>query len=258
MLRRRVIPVLLLNARGGLVKTERFRKPRYIGDPINAVKILNEKEVDELVLLDIEASKQGRPPNVELIRDIVSEAFMPIGYGGGVRTLKEAEALVASGVEKILVNSAAFADLTLLGQLRDAFGASSTVAVVDVKRPLLGGGPQVFSHSGQRVAEKDPVRWAKQLVEAGAGEVVVQSVDRDGTMRGFDLELLRSFRGALGVPLVAAGGAGSVTDMHLAFEAGGVSAVAAGAYFVYQGPHRAVLITYLGVEELKQLQPIRA
>lgn len=255
MLRRRVIPVLLLNGRGGLVKTQRFKNPRYVGDPINAVKIFNEKEVDELVLLDIDATRDGREPNVELVRDIVSEAFMPIGYGGGVRTLKQAEALVASGVEKVLVNSAAFSDLGLLGQLRDAFGASSTVAVVDVRRSFPGAPPRVHSWAGRSVPELDPLRWARTLVAAGAGEIVLQSVNRDGTMGGYDLPLLEQFHHALEVPLVAAGGAGSFEDMQAAFEVGDLSGVAAGAQFVYQGPHRAVLITYLSPHELKQLQP---
>jgi cyclase len=252
MLRKRIIPCLLLE-RGRLVKTQGFRKPKYVGDPINAVKIFNEKEVDELFLFDIGATRQRRKPDFKLIEQIATEAFMPLCYGGGVRDAADAHTLLQLGVEKIAVNSAALSRRALLGELRDRFGAQCVVGVVDVKKRLLGG-MSVFSHVGYEIPEHDPVRWARRLVEAGAGEILVQSVERDGTMRGFDLELLRTFDRALSVPLVAVGGAGSVEDIHAAFRTCALSGVGVGARFVYQGPHRAVLISYLSATELASLQ----
>jgi cyclase len=252
MLRKRIIPSLLLE-RGRLVKTDRFRKPKYIGDPINAVKIFNEKEVDELLLLDIGASREGTRPNFALIEQIATEAFMPVCYGGGVRSADEVRTLLQLGVEKVALNTSALQRIALLGELRDRFGSQCVVGVVDVKRRMLGGNA-VHSHAGASTPERDPLRWARRLVEAGAGEILLQSVDHDGTMQGFDLELLRTFDRALDVPLVAAGGAGSIEDMRAAFGACHLSGLAVGARFVYQGPHRAVLISYLSPGEMASLQ----
>lgn len=251
MLRERVIPALLLQG-AGLVKTRRFEHPVYVGDPMNVVKIFNEKEVDELFLFDIDASKQRRGPNFALIETIVSEAFMPVAYGGGIRSVEDGRRLLALGVEKLALNTAAMASPTLVTELSRAFGAQCVVGVVDVKRGRLGG-PRVHSHVGLDVPERSPVRWAKALEAAGAGEVLVQSVDRDGTLSGLDVELLRELKGQLGVPLVAAGGADDVEGLLEAFRAGGLSAVAVGARFVFIGPHRAVLVTYLGDEERRRL-----
>lgn len=252
MLRKRIIPSLLVKGSGGLVKTQKFADPKYVGDPINAVKIFNEKEVDELFLFDITATKERRRPNFKMIEEIVSEAFMPVAYGGAVKTLDDARTLLALGVEKIALSTATFESLSLVTELKNAFGAQCVVGVVDVKKKLFGG-LAVHSHSGARVSESDPVAWAKKLVAAGAGEILLQSVDRDGTMSGFDLELLRSFDGKLGVPLVAAGGAGNVEHMKQAFAACRLSGLAVGARFVYQGPARGVLINYLSRAELDAL-----
>ena len=252
MLRRRVIPCLLLR-HGGLVKTRRFDRPVYVGDPINAVKIFNEKEVDELLLLDITATRERRRPDFELVKEIVSEAFMPVGYGGAVTTLEDARTLLKLGVEKVALNSSALVDLRLVTELKDAFGAQCVVGVVDVRKTWRGR-YEVFSHAGLKVPEKNPLRWAAAMVEAGAGEIVLQSVDRDGTLSGFELELLRTFDGKLRVPLIAAGGAGTVQDMLDAFRACGLSGLSVGARFVFDGPHRAVLITYLSDLERRQLE----
>jgi cyclase len=241
--------------RGGLVKTRRFRAPVYVGDPINAVKIFNEKEVDELFLTDITATAEGREPDYELVHRIASEAFMPVGYGGGVASLEIARRLLKLGVEKVTVNASAMRSLSLVSALRDDFGAQCVVGVIDVKRDLFNR-PRVFAHAGARVPEPDPLAWAERLVAAGAGELVVQSVDRDGSMAGFDLELLARLRGRLPVPLLAAGGAGGVRDMLAAFRAGGLSGVAVGARFVFDGPHRAVLITYLSPSERSELMAL--
>jgi len=252
MLRRRILPSLLLE-RGRLVKTERFRKPKYVGDPINAVKIFNEKEVDELLLLDIGASRERTRPNFALLEQIATEAFMPVCYGGGVESVEDVRTLLQLGIEKVAINTAALRRISLLGELRDRFGAQCVVGVVDVKRKIIGGNT-VHSHAGSSPLERDPVQWARRLVEAGAGEILVQSVDRDGTMQGFDLDLLSTFDGTLEVPLVAAGGAGSVEHMRAAFRACRLSGLAVGARFVYQGPHRAVLISYLSPAEMASLQ----
>ncbi len=251
MLRERVIPALLLQG-AGLVKTQRFEKPAYVGDPMNVVKIFNEKEVDELFLFDIDASKQGRGPNFSLIESIVSEAFMPVAYGGGIRSVEDGRRLLALGVEKLALNTAALKDVSLVTALSQAFGAQCVVGVVDVKRTRLGQ-PRVFSHADVEPPERAPLRWAKALEAAGAGEILVQAVDRDGTLGGLDVELLRTLQGQLGVPLVAAGGANDVEGLLEAFRAGGLSAVAVGARFVFIGPHRAVLVTYLTDDERRRL-----
>jgi imidazole glycerol-phosphate synthase subunit HisF len=246
VLRKRVIPSLLVQ-RGGLVKTTRFKRPVYVGDPINAVKIFNEKEVDELFLFDIDASKEGRGPDFDMVKGIVSEAFMPVAYGGGVRTVDDARKLLKLGVEKVALNSAARRDTRLVSDLASRFGAQCVVGVVDVRKRW--GRHVVYSHDGSQVPERSPSSWAQQLVRAGCGEVLVQSVDQDGLMQGFDLALLRGIRGQVSVPVVAAGGANTVDSMTAALQAGGLSGVAVGARFVFIGPHRAVLISYLTEDE---------
>ncbi len=251
MLRRRVIPSLLLSG-GGLVKTRRFKDEVYVGDPINAVKIFNEKEVDELFLFDIHASREGRRPDFALVESIVSEAFMPVGYGGGVRTLADVRTLLRLGVEKVALNTAALDDLSFVRELSNAFGAQCVVGVVDVKRDWRGR-PKVWSHAGRTLRATDVKEWMKALVDAGAGELLVQSVDHDGCLDGMDLELLESIGGHSRVPVVAAGGARGVVDLRSAFERG-VSAVAVGARFVFVGPHRAVLISYLSELERSSLE----
>jgi cyclase len=248
----RIIPCLLLRG-NGLVKTTRFADPKYVGDPINAVRIFNDKEVDELLLLDILASKEARGPNMALVEQIVSEAFMPVGFGGGVRSVEQARSLLRIGIEKIAVNTAALEGLGIVRDLADKFGAQCVVGVVDVKKRWLGG-YTVHSHTGVRLPERDPVAWAQRLAEAGAGEILVQSVDRDGTMSGYDLDLLRTFSGSLRVPLIAAGGAANVDDMVAALQACTLSGLAIGARFVYQGPHRAVLINYLDARDMDRIR----
>lgn len=254
MLRKRIIPCLLLR-RGGLVKTRKFTRPTYVGDPINAVKIFNEKEVDELLLLDITATREERRPDFELVKEVVSEAFMPVGYGGGVRSLEDARTLLKLGVEKVALNTSALRDLRLVREIKDAFGAQCVVGVVDVKKSWRGS-YAVHSYAGAIATQRDPVRWAQMLVDAGAGEILVQNADRDGTMEGFDLELLTQFDGKLEVPLLAAGGAGDVKDMREAFKACNLGGIVVGARFVFYGPHRAVLITYLTPSEQAELDSL--
>ena len=247
----RVIPTLLLAGRE-LVKTRRFRDPVYIGDPRNVVRLFHDKQVDELHLLDIRASKDRTEPDYDLIEDVVSEASMPVCFGGGVRTVEQARRLLRIGIEKIAVNTAAFRDRHIVGQLSAEFGAQCVVASIDVQRDLQGRA-RVHSHSGAAIPEPDPVQWAQKLVEQGAGEVLVQSVDREGTQSGFDLDLVRSFHGRLARPLIMGGGAGSVLDMKEALRACRLSALSIGARFVFYGPLRAVLVTYLDPNEVAEL-----
>jgi cyclase len=243
MKRVRVIPTLLLNTSGGLVKTIGFGNRTYLGDPINAVKIFNEKEVDELLLLDIDASKSGRPPAYATIEDIASEAFMPVGYGGGIRSLEDMDRLFYSGIEKIILSTAALKDLGLVKQAVDRFGAQSVVGCLDVRPSWLGY--RVTICSGAITIKGNPEVWAKKLAEAGVGELIVNNISRDGTYRGYDLALLKTISDSVTIPVVACGGAANVNDFHLAIAAG-CSAVAAGSLFVYQGRQKGVLISYPG------------
>lgn len=249
MLRARVIPCLLLRD-GGLVKTVKFGNPRYVGDPINAVRIFNEKEVDELAFLDISATPAGRQPNFDLIADIASEAFMPFAYGGGITTLEQIKRLFATGVEKVILNSAASQDPSLISRAADHAGSQSVVVSIDVRKSWLRR-QSVFTRCGTIDLKFDPVTYAKGVEAAGAGEILLTSIDRDGTMSGYDLDLVEAVARAVSIPVIASGGAGSLQDLHRAI-ASGASAVAAGSLFVFHGKHRAVLITYPEYAELER------
>ena len=243
----RVIPALLLRGRG-LVKTERFKKPVYLGDPFNTIKIFNDKEVDELVLLDIAATAEGRGPDIRFLTEACSEAFVPLGYGGGLRTVEQMHELFKLGVEKVIVNSIALDEPSLIRRAADRFGSQSVVVSLDVKRRLLGG-YSVWRANGTIDTGLNPVAYAIRMQEAGAGELLLTSIDRDGTFEGYDLDLVREVSKAVDVPVVACGGASSVADLARAVTAG-ASAVAAGALFVFQRPHRAVLISFPSRSEL--------
>jgi cyclase len=250
MLQHRVIPALLLR-NNGLVKTTRFKDPKYVGDPINAIRIFNEKEVDELILLDITASKENREPNFEMIEQISGECFMPLAYGGGVRTVEQAQQIYALGVEKICLQTSALDNPGLITELAQRFGSQSVMVSVDVKRNWMGM-PQMFSSAKAISLGSDWIERTQQLVNAGAGEVLLNAVDKDGTLQGPDLALIEQLSEAITVPLIAVGGVGSMGDIKAAVDAG-ASAVAAGAFFVYHGPHRAVLISYPKYTALEQL-----
>jgi imidazole glycerol-phosphate synthase subunit HisF len=250
MLRPRIIPVLLIEGRR-LVKTRRFTQPRYVGDPVNAVRIFNTKEVDELLLLDIRAATTGRP-DFDLVREIASEAFMPVAYGGGVRTLDDMARLFDLGVEKISLGRAALNTPDLLTRAAERYGRQSVVACIDHRTRLLGG-PNVVTNRGQRSTGLNPVDFARACVSAGAGELLVQSVDRDGMRKGFDLPLLRAIAAAVDVPVVACGGADNLTDLRAVIHESKVSAAAAGSMFVFQGKLQAVLIAYPSPRELQKI-----
>lgn len=242
MLKVRVIPCLLLRGRG-LYKTVKFKDPKYVGDPVNAVKIFNEKEVDEIIVLDIGATTEKRGPNFDLIGDIAGECFMPLAYGGGISSMEQIRKLQRLGVEKTCLNSAAFTDRRLVHEACDVLGSSSIIAAIDVKKSFLGK-PEVWINCGKTNTKTDPVRYAEELAKAGVGEILVNSIDRDGTMSGYDTDLLKRIAAAVDVSIIACGGAGSVQHMREAVEQARVPAVAAGSLFVFHGKHRAVLINY--------------
>jgi imidazole glycerol-phosphate synthase subunit HisF len=251
MIAGRIIPCLLWQG-AGLVKTHSYAHPKYVGDPINAVRIFNDKEADELILVDINASREGRDPRFDEIEGIVSEAFMPIAYCGGVHTVEHARRLVRLGVEKVGICSALFRRPELVTLIADEIGSSSTVAVVDVKRTLLGG-RRVWSHVRGPVPIGDPVAYAVELQRLGAGELLLNAVDRDGLMKGYDLDLVERVAAAVDIPVVALGGAGSIADLRRALDKGAAGA-AAGSLFVFRGPHRAVLISFPGRREFATLR----
>jgi cyclase len=238
----RVIPVLLLRGRG-LVKTIKFKQPKYVGDPINAVRIFNEKEADELVFLDITATSERRGPDFELLSDIASEAFMPMAYGGGVTTLVEIRRIFELGFEKVILNSATYKNPGLISEAAAIFGSQSILGCVDVRKNLLGR-YELFSDSAKVKEKSNLFEHLAILTQSGVGEILVNAIDRDGTMGGYDLKLLREVSAAVTVPVIACGVAGSLDHLVEAVQDGHATAVAAGSLFVFMGPHRAVMINY--------------
>ena len=248
MLKTRVIPCLLLRG-AGLVKTVGFKNPKYVGDPINAIRIFNDKEVDELVLLDINASAERRGPAYGVIEEVASECFMPLAYGGGIHSVEEARRILKLGVEKVIFNTAAWRTPEVVRDASREFGAQAVVASIDVRRKLFGR-HEVYVENGSRPAGVEVVEYAKRMEDAGCGEIFLTSIDRDGTQKGYDLELVAKVSAAVKVPVIASGGAATVADFAAAVDQGGAAAVAAGAMFVFHGPHRAVLITYPSAADL--------
>lgn len=240
----------MLLQKGGLVKSVKFKNHQYIGDPINAVKIFNEKEVDEIAILDISATAEKRGPDFGQVKRIASEAFMPLAWGGGISTLRQIQELINLGVEKIILNHSAVNNPSLISEAAKWAGSQSIVVSMDVKKNILGK-YKVYIHNGSKNISIDPVSFATQMQSAGAGEVLLQDIDRDGSFTGYNLEIIRMISSKLDIPLIAAGGAGSIDDFSAAVHAG-ASAVAAGSFFVLQRPHRAVLISYPAQEELKK------
>lgn len=254
MLRPRIIPCLLVH-KGGLVKTQQFKAPKYVGDPINAVKIFNEKEADELMVVDIDAAVNKVEPNYGLIAKLAAECRMPLGYGGGITTAQQAARIIDLGVEKVSVSSAAVADPALLTRMAEAIGRQSVVAVLDVRKKtgLFAKGYELCTHNARTSHTLDPVAFAQQLQQAGAGEIVINSVDRDGEMKGYDIDLARQMRAALKVPLTVLGGAGSLDHVGELLAACGVIGAAAGSLFVFKGPYRAVLINYPAFQQKEEI-----
>lgn len=243
MLRSRITPCLLIQD-GGLVKTRRFTDPKYVGDPINAVKIFNEKEVDELSIYDIDASAQGRGPDFDHLRSIAVESRMALGYGGGVRSAADAVRLIQSGFEKVSISAAAIERPALIREMADAVGRQSVVVTIDVKKTGLIGRMGIFTHNGRRAAKANLGDFLHQANDAGAGEIVLNNIDRDGMMQGYDLDLARMARSTVDVPLTMLGGAGNTGHMRDLINAIGTCGAAAGSMFVFNGVYRAVLISY--------------
>jgi imidazole glycerol-phosphate synthase subunit HisF len=245
----RVVPVLLLHE-GMLVKTTKFKSPRYVGDPINAVRIFNEKEVDELVVLDMDPARGRGAIRTSLLEEIASEAFMPVAYGGGITSAEAGRSLVGLGIEKLVVNTAQATAPRLIPDLASVLGSQAVVASVDFARGRRG--TETYTQAGSKRFRQSAVERAQAVADLGAGEILLHSVDRDGTMAGYDLDAIRQVAAAVDVPVLACGGAGDLKDMRAALDAG-ASAVAAGSMFVFHGRHRAVLITYPERREVADL-----
>jgi len=251
MFRPRVIPVLLLRNLG-LVKSIRFKDFRYIGDPINAVKLFNDLRADELVFLDITASKENRKISLDFVRKVGDECNMPFAVGGGIRTIEDIRVVLNSGAEKVIINTAAAEDPGFISQASNEFGSSTIVVCIDVKKKFLGN-EKVWIYSGSTATNYDPVDYACLMAEKGAGELLIQSIEHDGMMEGYDIELISKISNAVTIPVIACSGAGNTHHLNLAVLKGNASAVAAGSLFVYFGPRRAVLINYPAKEDLVHL-----
>jgi len=245
------MPCLLLSD-AALVKTVRFANPSYVGDPINAIRIYNEKEVDELVFLDILATPKERRPAFDIIARIATECFMPVAFGGGIRQIEDIRECLRLGIEKVIINTHAIENPTFVREASAEVGSQSIVVSIDARRNRAGR-YEVYTRGGQRATGIDPVQCAIQMQEMGAGEILLTSIDREGTMQGYDLDLLKQVSGAVGVPVIASGGAGKIEDFSAAVSRGGASAVAAGSMVVYFGPHRAVLINFPEKRELARV-----
>ena len=242
MLRPRIIPCLLVKDKG-LVKTVNFKNPKYVGDPINAVRIFNEKEVDELMVIDIDATANNREPDYKMIENLAAECRMPLCYGGGVKTIEQAQRIFSLGVEKIAISSAAIENITLISEIAKVVGTQSVIVVIEVKKKLLGG-YEVCTHNGKKKTGKDPVEFAKQVQKLGAGEIVLNSIDNDGVMKGFDFTIIDNIRQAVSIPMTVLGGAGSLEDISKVIEKYKIIGVSAGSLFVFKGIYKAVLINY--------------
>lgn len=250
MMRIRIIPVLLLH-KGGLVKSIQFKKHQYVGDPINAVKIFNEKEVDEIIVLDIDASAANRPPNFSAVEEICGEAFMPLAYGGGVKSLSDAQKILYNGAEKVIVNTALLEHPKVVESIAKQFGNQSLVASIDYKKTMFGH-QKVFTQNGKHKTKWHPLDLAKKAEELGAGEIMLNAIDRDGTYKGYDVDMLEQVSSALSIPVIACGGASSTACFKQAIQHG-ASALAAGSMFVFQRPNQAVLISYPTSTEIHTL-----
>lgn len=243
MKRPRLLPILCLDKKK-LVKTVKFKQANYLGDPVNALKIFNDKMVDEILVLDITATKEGRAPNFQYLTELASECFSPLGYGGGIRTLEDAQKIFACGVEKVILNSVTLENPALITEIAKIYGSQSVVVSIDVKNTLFHG-VCAFGYSGSQRVKKQIIDWAKELESYGAGEIMLQRIDLDGTFSGLDRQLTKTIADALDIPLIVAGGAASVEDMLSCISETGASAAAAGSIFVYRGNNiKSILISY--------------
>ena len=243
MLYPRIIPCLLIHNKG-LIKTVRFKDPKYVGDPINAVKIFNEKEVDELIVLDIDASVEQREPDYKLIEHLAAECRMPLCYGGGIKTVEQAQRIFNLGIEKIAVSSLAVEQPGIVAEIARRVGNQSVVVVMDVKKTGLRNRYELFTHNANKGRGLDPVKFAVQMQDLGIGELVINSVDQDGMMTGYDHKLIDAVKEVITIPVTVMGGAGSLQDMGEVIRKHSIIGVAAGSFFVFKGKYKAVLISY--------------
>lgn len=248
MLRPRITPCLLVH-KGGLVKTVGFKAPKYVGDPINAVKIFNEKESDELIVLDIDATVNGAEPDYQMIRNLAAECRMPLCYGGGVKTAEQASRIIGLGVEKVSISAAAAENPDLVTEIANQIGRQSVVVTIDTRKKMFGRGYEAYTHNGRKGTKRDPFVFARDLAALGAGEIVLNSIDHDGEMKGYDVDAAKQLRQAVNVPITILGGAGSLDHMRELIAACGVIGVSAGSLFVFKGLYKAVLITYPNVQQ---------
>ena len=243
MLLPRLITCLLVQNQG-LVKTRRFGEPKYVGDPINAVRIFNEKVVDELIVIDIDATARGRDPDYRMIANLATECRMPLCYGGGVRSCEQVERIIGLGVEKVALSSAALARPGLIEEAAGRVGSQSIVVALDIRKSGLLRRAEVVTHNGKRKTGIDPATIIREVTRLGAGEILINNVDRDGLMEGYDLELIERLRRETSLPMTVLGGAGSLDDIAELWRAQGIIGAAAGSLFVFKGKYRAVLINY--------------
>ncbi len=242
MLRPRIIPSLLYHDKG-LVKTVNFKSPKYVGDPINAVRIFNEKQVDELAFFDIDATVLGKEPDYTLIEKLANQSRMPLCYGGGVKTKEQAQRIFGLGIEKIALSSAIIQNPKLVTEIAERVGSQSVIVVLDVKKKVFGG-YELYTHNGKKATGINPLKLAADMQQLGAGEIIINSIDQDGSMKGYDMSLIEKVAGVTSLPLTVLGGAGSLQDIEKVIEKHGVIGVAAGSLFVFKGPYKAVLINY--------------
>ncbi len=242
MLRPRIIPSLLVHEKG-LVKTVRFKNPKYVGDPLNAVKIFNEKEVDELAVFDIDATVLGLEPDYDLIEKLANQSRMPICYGGGVKTVEQAQKIFGLGIEKIALSSSVINNPNLISKISERVGAQSVIVVLDVKKKIFGG-YEIYTHNGKKNTGINPINFAAKAQKLGAGEIIINSIDNDGMMNGYDYKIIDSIRNQITLPLTVLGGAGSLEDIKEVIKKYNIIGVAAGSLFVFKGPYKAVLINY--------------
>lgn len=242
MLRPRIIPSLLIQD-NGLVKTVNFKNGKYVGDPINAVKIFNEKEVDELAIFDIDATVLNKEPDYVLIEKLATQSRMPLCYGGGVKTVEQAQRIFGLGIEKIALSSAVLQKPELIAEIAERVGNQSVIVVLDVKKKLLGG-YEVYTHNGKKSTGINPFKFVEEAEKLGAGEIIINSIDQDGVMKGYDMNLIDKIREKISLPMTVLGGAGSLDDIGKVINKHGVIGVAAGSLFVFKGVYKAVLINY--------------
>lgn len=252
MLFPRIIPCLLVHNKG-LVKTTKFKDPKYVGDPINAVKIFNEKEVDELIVVDIDASREGKEPDYKMIENLAAECRMPFCYGGGIKTVEQAQRIFSLGVEKIAISSLAVENPAIITEIAQRVGNQSVVVVMDVKKKTFSSKYEIFIHNGTKATGLNPVLFAAEMQKLGAGEIVINSIDNDGVMKGYDISLIQKIRDVINIPMTVMGGAGSFDDIGELIKHHGIIGAAAGSIFVFKGKYRAVLINYPTVKEKEVL-----